>query len=125
MPPVIASALEQAEFDRRGFRLGKRARQFRQFSNRHCDSLGGRAVDAVCSGLPDAHVDEGVALVFREVDADVLGAISRVNIVSVDDAAAILKVIRANLKQFGELADWEKDALNNASKYLIQTAKVA
>jgi hypothetical protein len=48
-----------------------------------------------------------------------------VNIVSVDDAAAILKVIRANLKQFGELADWEKDALNNASKYLIQTAKVA
>jgi hypothetical protein len=37
-------------------------------------------------------------------------------------APAILKVVRTNLKQFGELEDWEKAALNNASKFLDGSA---
>jgi hypothetical protein len=31
-------------------------------------------------------------------------------------------VIRTNLKQFGELDDWEKAVLNNASKFLDRSA---
>jgi hypothetical protein len=45
-------------------------------------------------------------------------ALGTVRLESTADAAAILKLVRTNLKQFGELADWEKVALNNASKFL-------
>jgi hypothetical protein len=45
-------------------------------------------------------------------------ALATVSLESVADATAIFKVVRTNLKQFGELEDWEKAALNNASKFL-------
>jgi hypothetical protein len=45
-------------------------------------------------------------------------ALAVVKLESVADASAILKVVHTNLKEFGELDDWEKAALNNASKFL-------
>ena len=48
-------------------------------------------------------------------------AFGTVRLETVADAVAILRLVRRNLRQFGELDHWEKTALNNASKFFDQT----
>jgi hypothetical protein len=45
-------------------------------------------------------------------------AMRSVKLISIADAAAVMEVVRANLKQFGEITDWETAALSNATKFL-------
>ena len=49
-------------------------------------------------------------------------ALGTVKLESYVDAAAILKVVCTTSKQFGELEDWEKVALNNATQFLDRSA---
>jgi hypothetical protein len=52
-------------------------------------------------------------------------ALGTVGLESIADATAILKLLRTNLKQFGEFDDWEIAAFNNASEYLATVAATA
>jgi hypothetical protein len=52
-------------------------------------------------------------------------ALGTVDLESVTDAATILGLLRANLKQFGEFDHSEMVAFNNASKYLVQAIGIA
>jgi hypothetical protein len=49
------------------------------------------------------------------------GALGTNKLQSIADASAILEIVRANLKQFGEIMEWETAALSNASKFLSRT----
>jgi hypothetical protein len=71
--------------------------------------------DALTKAVAQARAD------MREAEK----ALGTVEMQSIADAAAILRVVRTNLKQFGELDNWEKAALNNASKFLDVSAAAA
>jgi hypothetical protein len=52
-------------------------------------------------------------------------ALGTVDLESVTDAATILDLLRAHVKQFGEFDHSEMVAFNNASKYLVQAISIA
>jgi hypothetical protein len=65
---------------------------------------------------------------FDETGAEMLAAeraLGTVTLLSVGDAAALIDRVHAGLEIFGELADWEKAALRNASEFLNGFAAAA
>ena len=62
---------------------------------------------------------------FEEAQAEMSAAAEALGIVrlsSVGDAAALIDHVHALLEIFGELVDWEKAALRNASEFLNRFA---
>jgi hypothetical protein len=66
-------------------------------------------VDGLCQSLEQARAEL----------YDAREALGTVRLESTADAAALLNLLRANLKQFGEFDHWETAAFNNASKFLV------